>query len=86
MSADNGIYIAKFPDGYRVAYAMAIENIEYYPKGSKERKEALKDYFGGSEVYVNEDEAILAGHNLAKEYHYLEYGVSCIPGELEAFE
>lgn len=34
MSADNGIYIAKFPNGYKVAYAMAIENVDYFPKGS----------------------------------------------------
>ena len=27
MSADNGIYIAKFPEGYRVAYAAAIEKM-----------------------------------------------------------
>jgi hypothetical protein len=33
MSADNGIYIAKFPDGFRVAYSSAIENVDYYRKG-----------------------------------------------------
>ena len=43
MSADNGIYIAKFPDGFRVAYALAIENTTYYPEGSKERQEILEE-------------------------------------------
>ncbi len=38
MSADNGIYIAKFPEGWRVIHAQAIENINYYPKGSAKRK------------------------------------------------
>ena len=27
MSADNGIYVAQFPDGYRVIHAQAIDNL-----------------------------------------------------------
>jgi hypothetical protein len=45
MSADNGIYIAKFKDGYRVTHAQAIENVDYYKVGTKEYLETLKDYF-----------------------------------------
>ena len=82
MSADNGIYIVQFQDGYRVAYAMGIDNIDFYPAGTKERKEILKDYFGKSEVYPTQEEAF----NKASEMYakmekeddymfYLEYGI-----------
>ena len=90
MSADNGIYIIKFPEGYRVAHCQAIENIDYYPEGSKERKKALKDYFGKSKVFTEKDEAILFAHKLAKEIMdddfcpILEYGVQYL-GEYESW-
>lgn len=89
MSADNGIYIAKFPDGYRVCEAQAIENIDYYPEGSDERKQELKNYFGESKIYETKDEALLAGHKIEEEiansdWPILEYGV-CYIGEYESF-
>lgn len=97
MSADNGIYIAKFPDGYRVCYAQAIENIDYFPKGSKKRKHELKSYFGSSPLLGNEEEAQKYAFDLyhqmdeeEKKYgmygvFILEYGIRYI-GEYEAFE
>lgn len=85
MSADNGIYIAKFPDGYRVCHGQAIENIDYYPAGSKERKVTLKTYFGTSELFAERIPAILAAHEMAKGYEILEYGI-CEIGECEAFD
>ena len=93
MSADNGIYIAKFPDGYRVCHAQAIENIAYYPENSKNRKEELKKYFGKSPVFEKRDDAEKYAFEL---YHQmedegyglfgfvLEYGISYI-GEYETF-
>jgi hypothetical protein len=96
MSADNGIYIAKFPDGYRVAYAMAIENIDYFPVGSKHRKKELEHYFGNSPVFKKqknaEKYAFKIYHKMEKDeiengmfgYFILEYGISYI-GEYEAF-
>ena len=97
MSADNGIYIAKFPDGYRVAYAMAIENIDYHRAGSKLRKTELKRYFGNSPIFENQEEAEKYAfdlyHAMEEEeikyglfgYFVLEYGI-CHIGEYEAFE
>ena len=85
MSADNGIYIAKFPDGYRVCYGAAIENVTYYPVGSEERKYQQKNYFEHSPIYPTEQEAVLAAHALSKEYEYLEYGISFL-GELEGWD
>jgi len=53
MSADTGIYIAKFPDGYRVTRVVqCIENIDYFPEGTPERKRELRDYFGGRENFI----------------------------------
>jgi hypothetical protein len=96
MSADNGIYIAKFPDGYRVAYAMGIDNIDYYPMGSKKRKKELKRYFGNSPVFEQKENAEKYAfeiyHDMERDeiehgmfgYFVLEYGV-CHIGEYEAF-
>lgn len=90
MSADNGIYIAKFPDGYRVSYASAIENINYYPEGSKNRKMVLKEYFGDSKVYETEIDALAEAREIEKrlledeDFYYIEYGI-CFLGEYESF-
>lgn len=90
MSADNGVYIAKFPEGYRVAYAMAIDNIGYSLSVEKPEKylQVLKEYFGGSKIFNTKEEAILAGHKIADEMYnkggYLEYGVQYI-GEYPSF-
>lgn len=95
MSADNGIYIAKFPDGYRVAMAQCIENIDYYPAGTKERKEMLRDYFGESKVYKflwlarrEADRIERKWYKEEDEYGIgcpIEYGI-CELGEYESFE
>lgn len=90
MSADNGIYIAKFPDGYRVAHAQAIEDVDYYPEGSTERKGVLKLIFGKSEVYATLEEARTEAYKKEAEIldddfcPILEYGV-CEIGEFESF-
>ena len=97
MSADNGIYIAKFPDGYRVCYAQAIENIDFYSPNTKSRKEELKEYFGESPVFEKKEDAEKYAfemyHKMKEEeekyglfgYFILEYGI-CHVGESEAFE
>ena len=85
MSADNGIYIAKFPEGYRVAYGAAIENIDYFDEGTKERKAELKSYFGGSKTYDTVASAWLQAKKISDEHGYTEYGV-CEVGEYESFE
>lgn len=82
MSADNGIYILvtmkknSHDCEYRVAYAHAIENIDY---GTEEDKaNSLVQYFGKSKVYDTETEAIIEAHAKAKNYSVLEYGVQTI--------
>lgn len=87
MSADNGIYIAKFDSGFiRVTYASAIENVTYHPKGSEEELDTLKDYFGNSPLFKDEKNAVLYAHNQASKYEYLEYGVSTLSGIFPEFD
>lgn len=63
MSADNGIYITQWNDGYRVAEASAIENIDFINDSISElenkrlQDEYRKSVFGRSEVFKTEDEA-----------------------------
>lgn len=84
MSADNGIYIAKFPrmNGtpgfeYRVIHAQAIENCDY---GTPEQQDAYRwSYFGKETAYFDKDEAALEANKMADEEeaegYFLEYGV-----------
>jgi hypothetical protein len=90
LSADNGIYIVKFPDGFRVTHAQAIDNIDYYPKGSAQCKSTLKDYFGKSKVYVTRDDAMVQAVKLYDnlmndDIGICEYGI-CYLGEYESFK
>ena len=89
MSADNGIYIAKFPDGYRVAYEAGIDNVDYFPVGSNKRKRHLRITFGKSKVFSTKELAYEEAKKMEKDFikdgHYLEYGV-CYIGEYEDFK
>ena len=80
MSADNGIYIAQFPDGFRVVHASAIENLNYFEEGTDEWKNELEIYFGNKneKVFITQEEAQNYAYELAKGYYILEYGVSYI--------
>lgn len=86
MSADNGIYIARFPTCYRVCYGSAIENIEHYPEGSEERKDELKSYFGKSPLFRAESQALEAAREMSKGYEILEYGISILGGIWDEFD
>jgi glutathionyl-hydroquinone reductase len=71
MSADNGIYIAKFKDGYKVAYAQAIENVF-------ECKEWLEFIFSGKSYKTYKgalDCSIRLRERLFKDHWDLEYGI-----------
>lgn len=87
MSADNGIYILKTPSypikkdncytnrgsyyEYRVAYAMAIDNVDYSDL-------YLPALFGNSPVFQKEDEAWNYAKQLEEDCDYLEYGICLI--------
>lgn len=74
MSSDNGIYIAKFKDGYRVIEAGAIDNLTFYPNGSVEEKEIWRQYYGNAKVYKSKLDALAAAIEISNET-YTEYGV-----------
>jgi TPR repeat protein len=78
MSADNGIYIAQFKDGYRVAHCQAIENC--YDDETRDLYRVL--YFSRSEVLT-----LQQAYKKAREIYdeimdgdlpVLEYGMSQI--------
>ena len=86
MSADNGVYIAKFPEGYRVAYTMCIDNVDYYPEGSKQRRNELKKVFDRTPIFQARESAWLEAVRIYEEFDdYIEYGIMDI-GEYESFD
>lgn len=78
MSADNGIYIAEFDDGFRVIAACAIDNLDYFKKEESQKMEQW-GYFNTAPVFVTEAEAITYAFGLYKKHLYVEYGVRIIP-------
>lgn len=85
MSADNGIYIGKFPEGYRVIHAQSIDNLNYYPYLSKEYIEMLKVYFKDSKIFKSKKKAIMYAIVLSNKIDILEYGI-CDLGVFPSFK
>jgi hypothetical protein len=96
MSADTGIYIAQFPDGYRVTEVVqAIENVFYYEPGTEDYKSMVASYFGKSPVFEciknAEAYAFEVYHKYEEDerdsdfYCLIEYGISHL-GKLAAFK
>lgn len=79
MSADNGIYIVEFLDGFRVIHTNAIQNLTYFPSDSDLAEEMFKLYFKDTEVFKTEDEAWMEARQLYDEAFsadfYIEYGI-----------
>jgi len=81
MSADNGIYIAQFKDGkFRVIEAQAIENLSFFPAGSKESIDEFYAYFGNAQIFETFESAMMHAykmeHEIRRGFGILEYGVS----------
>lgn len=84
MSADNGVYILKTQsqDGgfeYRVAQAMAIDNLTYDMPPGEIDPECAQGIFGESEVFTDRDKAWLSARDvedeIAQSGWFTEYGV-----------
>lgn len=103
MSADNGIYILKTasenPDPakpehglfeYRVAHAMAIDNLYYDIVSGEDQKDFIPEmafmYFGDCEVFTEMSEAMAKASELAENYSILEYGISVLDHSNQVFE
>lgn len=80
MSADNGIYIVKFPDGFRVAHAAAIDNC--YVENEKIAEAYRSLYFHESELYLDFVDAHEKALEIEAKVGWTEYGVC----EIEAFD
>ena len=80
MSADNGIYIHKFRDGYRVAHCQAIDNIYWHKGKNKYNYRILKQYFKNSLLFNTIEEAIKQGIKIEKDFRkdglWTEYGIN----------
>lgn len=102
MSADNGIYIlttvkSSKQEGYshvkcepypvyRVAYAQAIDNFDWYREYQHYNLGAyMLQTWGKSKVYTSYEEAMQAADDLYKQYEYVEYGISNIETEMTFF-
>jgi hypothetical protein len=71
---------------YRVAYTQAIDNFEWYKQYELYNLGAyMLQTWGQSEVYNTYEEALAAASTLAKQYSYLEYGISDIETDLTFF-
>lgn len=80
MSADNGIYILKTKDQYRVIYAQAIENLYWNPLDESNFDKLIPtrivEYYGKSKYTHNKDIVRDIAFNMARKIPVLEYGVS----------
>lgn len=81
MSADDGIYLHKFKNGWRVTHAQAIENISWRPGKDGYNHKALNETFADSPLFKTEAEAQKYAFKLydkaVKEFGYCpEYGIS----------
>ena len=78
MSADNGIYIAIFPDGsFRVAHAFAsvVDELESHYYSPEEYKEGVEHIWGGSDVHMDQEEALVDAQMQLHAEEYTEYGI-----------
>lgn len=81
MSADNGIYIAEFPDGFRVVHTQAIDNLHFHEADSKEWHQTIEDYYGEAGVFTKEKaygEALRLEKKAIDEMGFTEYGICSI--------
>jgi len=78
MSADNGLYIHKFKDGYACVHAQAIDNI-YFHKGKKKYNyRILNELFKGQKRFKTLADAVIHASKLLDEIEYVEYGIEVV--------
>ena len=80
MSADNGIYIGVFDDGYRVIEAQAIDNCEGSPD-DETTLAYIHNYFSRAKLITDREEAWQTARDIYDEmrlddFAVLEYGIS----------
>lgn len=83
MSADNGIYILKTKDSFRVIHAQAIENLFYtYLNNGTWKDDVVStravEYYGDCRYTRDESVALKIAMSMAKREPILEYGIKTI--------
>lgn len=91
MSADNGIYVAKFKNGWKVIHSQCVDgNIFYYRENTKARKKVIKTYFKDAKLLKTLEEKNneidkLYNEIMDDDFPILEHGTVDL-GELEDYE
>ena len=79
MSSDNGIYLHKFRNGWRVVHTQAIDNIYFKPDKSGYNQRILRKVFQDSPLFKTRKRALNYAVKLydkaIKEYGWTEYGI-----------
>ena len=82
MSADNGIYILKTKDQYRVIHAQAIDNLSWSHIKRNSQREMIStrivEYYGNSRYTRDVEIAQKVAFAMSKRYPVLEYGISIL--------
>lgn len=82
MSADNGIYILKTKDQYRVAHLQAIDNVlwSYARNGRQSRLVPTRvvEMWGGGRFTRSREKALAIAYKWADRLPVCEYGVKII--------
>lgn len=82
MSADNGIYILKTKDQYRVIHAQAIENLwwSYIDMDNEDEivPTRIIEYYNDSLVFTDETKVQKVANIMLKNFPYVEYGIQTI--------
>jgi hypothetical protein len=81
MSADNGVYILKLKDQYRVIHAQAIENLNYsfisgFNSGYVPTR--IVEYYSGTRYTRDIEKAMQVANAIARGCYILEYGIIII--------
>lgn len=75
MSADNGIYYAKFRDWYRVVHWFAVDNLAFYKEWTLWFLDTLKEFFWYWTVYKTIDQVRKRAEEMEKEAWWTEYWI-----------
>jgi hypothetical protein len=81
MSADNGVYISQWQDGFRVATFTNVSDIEYAPIKTAYGQAVWWNRFKDSPVYKTSIEAYKAAVEIFNSLSVCEYGIEWLEDE-----
>ena len=88
MSADNGIYILKLKDQYRIIEAQAIDNLYWNPDSNTEQPDInlkqVVSYYGHAPSFDTRNAALEKAGQMLDDVYVCEYGINFI-NDLEKY-